>query len=110
MAEARRGISMARLMIDGGFPEEVPALLAKSLSKLASVGAAQESRGPLDMARVADSEIRRFVDMRIWPPDALRLSEALQPSADEPDAKSAEALLATLGGLLDSLPQARVAA
>ncbi|HEX4767359.1 MAG TPA: DEAD/DEAH box helicase [Lichenihabitans sp.] len=102
-AEARRGIAMARLMIAGGFPEEVPAILSKSLAKAAGSNDAMRTASSREMAVAADAEIRRLVDRRIWPPDALRLGDALGRDPGEAENPAGEVLVDQLEGLVGLL-------
>ncbi len=89
-ANARRGIAMARLLVAGGFPEEVPAILTRTLSK-----------GDEDAA----AEIQRLVELRLWPSEALRHADALNTDADALDLGAAETLLDALERLLAHLAE-----
>jgi SNF2-related domain/Helicase conserved C-terminal domain len=81
VAEAQRTLRMAKLLATGGFPEEVPTLLAKALQKAAAAQMAE--RGELHAAAPAatDADIRRLVQRGALPSDALAIVDASQPSA-----------------------------
>jgi len=71
--EADRALRMAKTLADGGFPEEAPALLAKSLRAMATALLAARSETPLHGPSAADGDIRRLVDCGALPPEAVAL-------------------------------------
>ncbi|ATQ67847.1 ATP-dependent helicase [Methylosinus trichosporium OB3b] len=78
MAEADRALRMAKTLADGGFPEEAPALLAKSLRAMATALLATRGEAPVHGQSAADSDIRRLVDCGALPSEAMALLEEMQ--------------------------------
>jgi hypothetical protein len=78
MAEADRTLRMARTLAAGGFPEEAPPLLARSLR--AMVEALTASRGATQTAG-ADEEIRGLVESGALPREALSVLAAASADA-----------------------------
>ena len=75
MGEAGRALGMAQTLANGGFPEEAPALLAKSLRAMAA--ALMAARGEtLAGAAIASGDIRRLVDSGAMPGEALVILDA----------------------------------
>jgi hypothetical protein len=103
LAEAERALRMAKVLASGGFPEEMPALLAKVVQK---AGAARmvERRELLAGALTAtDMDIRRLVERGDFPPDALAILDASQPSADPSDEGVIDGLVATAEQILTAV-------
>jgi hypothetical protein len=116
MAEAQRTLRMARVLASGGFPEEAPALLAKAVQKAAAARMAERSELVAGASSVADNDIRRLVERGDFPPDALAVLDASQPSAgplgsDGGDAlvAAAERALAAVGCGVAAAPSLRAA-
>lgn len=78
IAEADRALRMAKTLADGGFPEEAPALLAKSLRAMTTASLAARSEAPVHGQSAADSDIRRLVDYGALPSEAVALLEETQ--------------------------------
>jgi hypothetical protein len=95
MAEAERALRMAKVLAAGGFPEEAPALLAKALAKAAAGRLAERHELPAAASSAADADIRRLVERKVMPTEALDLLDATQPSAGCPDPATVAQLLAT---------------
>jgi hypothetical protein len=105
MAEAERALRMAKVLAAGGFPEEAPALLARALAKAAAARLAERAELPVGASTAADPDIRRLVESKVLPAEAIDLLDATQPSAGCPDAaavgaliSAAERVLATTAG------------
>jgi hypothetical protein len=81
MAEAQRTLRMARVLASGGFPEEVPPLLAKALQKAAAARMAERAELHADASVATDTDIRRLVERGALPADALVVLDASHPSA-----------------------------
>jgi len=79
--EAQRALRMAKVLASGGFPEEAPALLAKVLQKAGAARMAERSELPAGASTASDTDIRRLVERGEFPPDALVILDASQPSA-----------------------------
>jgi hypothetical protein len=90
-AEGTRALKKARVMIDGGFPEEAPVLLANAIGKLAAVVLARRGELPAGADIAPDADIRRLVYCRALPPDALAVLDLLMASKD-PTLEEANAL------------------
>jgi superfamily II DNA or RNA helicase len=73
MAEADRALRMAKTLAAGGFPEEAPPLLARSLRSM--VDALTAARGAASVGG-ADTEMRGLVESGALPPEALSVLEA----------------------------------
>ncbi|WP_457798061.1 hypothetical protein [Methylocystis sp. S23] len=78
IAEADRALRMAKTLADGGFPEEAPALLAKSLRAMATALLAARAEAPVHGQGAADSDIRRLVDCGALPSEAMALLQKTQ--------------------------------
>jgi hypothetical protein len=78
MAEADRALRMAKTLASGGFPEEAPPLLARSLRSM--VDALAAARG-LAAVGGADIEMRELVESGALPPEALSILEAAGDAA-----------------------------
>src|SRR5262249_31476294 len=73
MAEAQRALRMAKVLASGGFPEEVPALLAKVLQKAGAAWMADRTELPAGASTASDTDIRRLVQRGEFPADALAI-------------------------------------
>jgi len=80
MAEADRALRMAKTLAAGGFPEEAPPLLARSLR--AMVEALTAARGAAS-AVGSDAEIRGLIESGALPPEALSVLEAAADGASD---------------------------
>ncbi len=78
IAEADRALRMAKMLADGGFPEEAPALLAKSLHAMTAALIAARGEAPAGAPNPANADIRRLVDCGALPLEALALLDATQ--------------------------------
>lgn len=76
IAEADRALRMAKTLAEGGFPEEAPALLAKSLRAMAAALMAARSEAPAGAEGAANADIRRLVECGALPTEALALLDA----------------------------------
>jgi hypothetical protein len=92
LAEAGRALRMAKVLAAGGFPEEVPALLGKALGKAAAAWLAEHNELPAGTSAAADGEIRRLVEAKQLPAEALVLLDAMQSSAGCPEGGALERL------------------
>jgi hypothetical protein len=73
MAEADRALRMAKTLAAGGFPEEAPPLLARSLRSMVDALTAARGTGSVGGA---DTEMRELVESGALPPEALSVLEA----------------------------------
>jgi hypothetical protein len=92
--EAERALCMAKVLAAGGFPEEAPVLLAKALGKAAAARLAERGELPAGASTAADADVRRLVERKVMPTQALELLDATQPSAGCPDGGTVTRLLA----------------
>ena len=81
IAEADRALRMAKTLADGGFPEEAPALLAKSLHAMAAALIAARGEAPAGAPNPANADIRRLVECGALPPEAMAILDATLSSA-----------------------------
>lgn len=103
MAEAQRALRMAKVLACGGFPEEAPALLAKALQKAGAARMAERAELPAGASTTSDTDIRRLVERGEFPPDALAILDASQPSAGLPAPDGVNALVATAEQILTAI-------
>ena len=101
MAEADRTLRMARVLAAGGFPEETPPLLARSLRSMAAALSAK--RGELLANSGADGNIRSLVEKAALPVEALAILEAANQGAFSNGAIGAEQLIAATTRILASV-------
>ena len=76
MAQADRALRMARTLADGGFPEEAPPLLAKSLHAMAAALLATRGESASEAQGATSADISRLVDCGALPAEALTLRDA----------------------------------
>jgi superfamily II DNA or RNA helicase len=76
IAEADRALRMAKTMADGGFPEEAPALLSKSLHAMAAALVAARGEAPVGASDPASADIHRLVECGALPSEVLALLDA----------------------------------
>jgi hypothetical protein len=103
MAEAERALRMAKVLAAGGFPEEVPALLAKVLQKAGAGRMAGRGELPAGASSATDTDIRRLVEQGALPADVLTILDASQPSAGLPGGDDVDALVAAAEQLLTAI-------
>jgi superfamily II DNA or RNA helicase len=98
MTEADRWLRMATVLSAGGFADEAPPLLAKSVRSVALAITAK--RGDGAAASGTDDEIRRFVDEAVLPAEALTVLEATNSAAPAMVASGVEPLIAATARVL----------
>jgi hypothetical protein len=101
MAAAERTLKMARVLVAGGFPEEAPPLLAKSLRGVAEAMSSRHGDARTDAG--ADGDVRRLIERDALPAEALTILEAGNPAALAPSADEVEALVAQTTRILAML-------
>jgi hypothetical protein len=101
MAEADRTLRMAKVLAAGGFPEEAPPLLAKTLRSVAAALAAKRGEAPADAG--AEGNIRRLVEEASLPTEALTIFEATSAGAPSLAASGVEPLIAATTRILASV-------
>jgi hypothetical protein len=107
--EAQRALRMAMVLASGGFPEEAPALLAKVLQKAGAARMAERSELPAGASIASDTDIRRLVERGEFPPDALAILDASQPSAGPPAPDVINALVSIAEQILMAIGRAVLA-
>ncbi len=100
MAEAQRALRMAKVLAAGGFPEEVPVLLAKVVQTAAGARLAERAELPAGASRASDTDLRRLVGRGEFPATVLAILDASQPSAGPPQPDSLQALVAAAEQIL----------
>jgi hypothetical protein len=103
MAEAQRTLRKAKLLASGGFPEEVPALLAKVLQKAAAARMAERRELPAGASTASDADIRRLAERGDFPAEALAILDAAQPSAGPPAADTISEFVSTTEQILAAI-------
>jgi hypothetical protein len=98
MGAAERALKMARVLAAGGFPEEAPPLLAKSLRSIALALSAKDGLAIADVG--ADGDIRRLIEEAALPSEALAILDAAEPGAPLADASGVEPLIACAARIL----------
>jgi hypothetical protein len=101
MAEADRTLRMAKVLAVGGFPEEVPPLLAKSLRSMAK--ALTATRGEALADQGGDGNIRYLVEKAALPVEALAILEASNPAMLPPVEGGVEPLISTTTRILAAI-------
>jgi hypothetical protein len=99
MAEAERVLRMAKVLAAGGFPEEVPALLARSLRGITSALAAVHGN-TIDETD-DDVNVRRLIKTAVLPPEALDILRAATSMA--PQSHEIEPLIAAVTRIMASV-------
>jgi hypothetical protein len=101
MVAAERMLKMAKVLVAGGFPEEAPPLLAKSLRGI--VDAMSAKHGDAGAEGVTDSNARRLVERDHLPAEALTILEAGNPASLAPSADEIESMVAQTTRILATL-------
>ncbi|MGA7786795.1 MAG: DEAD/DEAH box helicase [Xanthobacteraceae bacterium] len=101
MAEADRLLKMAKVLAAGGFAEEAPQLLAKSLRGMAVALAAKRAATPA--AFRADGDIRRLIDEAALPAEALTILDAANGAGMPRTASAVEPLIAATARILATI-------
>ncbi len=100
MAEADRALRMAKTLTGGGFPEEAPALLVKSLHAMAAALMGARGEGASGASSAGDADIRRLVDRGSLPAEALVLLDALRSPSSAAAKNEVAPLLAATARIL----------
>lgn len=95
MADADRSLKMAKVLLSGGFAEEVLPLLVKSLRGMAL--ALSANRGEAAATAGGDGDIRRLVEQAALPAEALTILDAANPAVMPATAGGVEPLIAATG-------------
>jgi hypothetical protein len=98
MAEADRWLRMAKVLSAGGFADEAPAVLGKSLGSVAQ--ALLYRRGEAAAAPAGDQGIRRLIDEAALPAEAWTIIETAQSPAPGATESSIEPLIAATARIL----------
>ena len=101
MADADRSLKMAKVLLSGGFAEEVLPLLVKSLRGMAL--ALSANRGEAAAASGGDGDIRRLVEQAALPAEALTILDAANPAVMPATASGVEPLIAATGRILATI-------
>jgi hypothetical protein len=98
--DADRALRMAKTLADGGFPEEAPALLAKSLRAMTTALIAARGEAPAGAENDIDADIRRLVECGALPANALALHETMRSASGAATADEVAPLLASTRRIL----------
>jgi hypothetical protein len=98
MAEADRWLRMAKVLSAGGFADEAPALLGKSLGGVAQ--ALLSRRGVTATTLVGDDDIRSLIDEAALPEEAWTVAEAARSATAGATENSIEPLIAATARIL----------
>lgn len=93
MRQADKALGMAKVLAGGGFQEEAADLLAKALHNVAAALMVGRGELPAGAATVADSDIRRLVEGRSLPAEALAVLDATRSRAAGHDAQDIGSLI-----------------
>jgi hypothetical protein len=103
VAEADRALRMAKTLAEGGFPEEAPALLAKSLHAMASALMAARGEMPAGAQRAANADIHRLVECGALPTEALGLLDATRSASGAATVDDVAPLLSSTTRILTAI-------
>jgi hypothetical protein len=116
MAEAQRTLRKAKVLASGGFPDEVPALLAQAVQKAVAVRMAERAELPAGASSASDTDVRRLVERGEFSAEVLAILDTSQPSAGAPApdvltglVAAAERMLAVFGRDVTAEPSLRAA-
>ncbi len=101
--DAERALRMAKTLADGGFPEEAPALLAKSLREMTAALMAARGEALICGQGAVDSDIRRLVECGALPADALALLDATRSAPGGATTDEVAPLLASTRRILTTV-------
>lgn len=101
--DAERALRMAKTLADGGFPEEAPALLAKSLREMTAALMAARGEALICGQGAVDSDIRRLVECGALPADALALLDATRSAPGDATTDEVARLLASTRRILTTV-------
>jgi hypothetical protein len=76
--QAERSLRMAKLLAEGGFAEEAPALLCKVLATAAAARLAMLGELPPDISMATPDQVRELVERRALPTDAAAVTALWQ--------------------------------
>ena len=98
--DADRALRMAKTLADGGFPEEAPALLAKSLRAMTTALMAARGEAPASADGDVDADIRRLVECGALPREVMSVLDAAQPLSSAATAEDVAPLLSSTTRIL----------
>ncbi|HZC17360.1 MAG TPA: hypothetical protein VE309_11415, partial [Caulobacteraceae bacterium] len=101
--EAERTVRMAGVLAAGGFPEEVPPLLAKALRHIVAARQLATGEGPADPLLSDPEQIRAFVGSSLPTTNVEALLQALRLGAGAPTVTDAADLARTVDRLITAL-------
>jgi superfamily II DNA/RNA helicase len=89
-AEADRALRKAQVLAAGGFPEEVPGLLAKSIGHAGAVKLAVSGELADDRALATPAEVRELVEQKLLPLHAMTTLAMVAPASETPSLSSGD--------------------
>jgi hypothetical protein len=103
VAEAQRSLRKAKVLASGGFPEDVPPLLANVLQTATAAWMAERGELPAGVSRASDADVRRLAERGDILADALVILDSSQPSAGVPALERLNALVAAAEQVLAAM-------
>ena len=89
-AKADRALRKAQVLAAGGFPEEVPELLAKSIGHVGAVKLALSGELADDIALATAAEVRELVEQELLPLQAMTILDTVAPASGTPSLSSGD--------------------
>jgi hypothetical protein len=99
-AQADRALRKAQVLAAGGFPDEVPALLAKAIGHAGAVRLAMLGKLAGDVSLATFAQIRELADRGALPTKATAALEALSAESGPPTSDDLQHLQETVAGIL----------
>ena len=93
--QAERALAMARVLCQGGFPEEAPPLLATALAHIGAALLAAEGKLPAAVTKATPVEFRDLADRKGLPAQAIATLDTLLAADTSPDTEVKPLLEAT---------------
>jgi hypothetical protein len=87
-AEADRALRKAQVLAAGGFPEEVPALLAKAIGHAGAARLASTGEFTDDATLSTPARVRELVEQKLMPLQAIATLEVVAPAGGTPSLSS----------------------
>jgi hypothetical protein len=102
-AEAERALRMAKVLASGGFPEEAAMPLVKAVQKAGAALMAERAELAAGTLVATDADIRRLVEKKALPIEALDVLAANRSDAKPADTGKIDALLPVMEHVLAAL-------
>jgi superfamily II DNA or RNA helicase len=103
---AERSLRMARVLASGGFPEEVPPLIAKAIGQGAAARLSALGELADGIAMATPAQIRALVERNALPPQAIDALADLSPAGGTPSGAEVDDLLDAAARVLAACDEA----